>query len=147
MVELKNRNVLIMLIVSGVVIFALGATAGAIYQNQKSAKSAGVKNLASTQRARSLGSGVVSSIAFLGRIDSISGKVFKISSNGETVQITASENAIFYTIDNSSGKPVQKPASISNAKVGDRISINAKIAENGSYTATSAIIFPQNPIK
>lgn len=147
--ELKSRSLLIILIICGVVLFALGAAAGAVLQGQKTSGSSGARNIAATPQARSLASKVITSITFLGKVESVSekSKTIKISNNGEIAQALVEDKAPFFIIDTSSGKPIQKPAKISDAQTGDTITMTIKVNEDNSFTATSAVIFPKPKAK
>lgn len=145
----KTRNLLIILIVCGIALFVLGAATGAFLQSQKILGLSSAKNIASTPQARSLASKVITSITFLGRVDGVSQKTrtIKISNNGETAQVLVEDKAMFFIIDASSGKTVQKPAQITDAQIGDTITMTIKVNEDGSFTATSAVIFPKPAVK
>ena len=140
----NSRNLIIILVVAGIVIFVLGGVAGVLFQNQKANGTAGIGTPINTpgKLADNVKSKVISSIVLYGKVESISGRTAKISNNGDTVSVVMSASAKFSLIDVSKKTPVQKDAKFENIKVGDNLNISAKILDNNSFAGVSVVIFP-----
>lgn len=144
----KNSSILIGIIFSGIVLLILGGFAGVMYQSQKTGTVNSLTGGSNQVKALvdSLKSKAVSSIAIYGKVQSISGKTVKVSSNADTVSVLIADNAEFSLIDYSTKDAVRKTATFSNIKVGDNINISVKILDNYTLSGVSVAIFPATNI-
>lgn len=145
MANSNSRSLIIILVISGLVIFVLGGVVGVLYQNQKTGgtilPSGQGQPVESTKASGSVKSAVVTSVVLFGQVKSISGKTLVIANNGDTAQVTVSSETKIFTVDYTSGAPVQKNAQFANIKVGATVNIGAKVLNNDTFSAQSVTIY------
>jgi len=141
----SSRSLIIILTVSGLVIFILGGIAGIIYQNQKAAGTTGLAGTQTNTPAKlvdNLKSKVISSIVLFGKVEKISGRTLNISNNGDAINVAISNDARFSLVDSSPKAAGPKTAGFENIKVGDTVNMSAKILDSNSFLGLSVVIYP-----
>lgn len=130
----KEINVVILLIVVGLIIFAAGAGLGIFYQNKKNTSQLQEAEKISAE-IKSLSSDIVTAVAAYGKVTAINGRDVTLSYNGKTLTINVAENIPVTSLQAGS-----KNLKFSDIKQGDNLNIALKIAEDGKLIAQSIII-------
>lgn len=136
-----NRENLTILIIVGVVFFAVGVMLGILYQTQKPEVQQALK-LSPT--VKTLSSGVVQSISAFGQVKKIEGNKITLAYSGEELTVNIREGAqVFIPAPVQSADNTPKRANFSDIKTGNSVSITLKILPSGDVQGESVFIFPK----
>jgi len=122
------------ILISVLVVFVSGIGAGFLIKTiQVSPKLAVIKSLSSK---------AVPSMVAYGQVSQVEGRDITLTYDNNSVKVTMAENSPVYAFVNNStgGKATQNKVSINEIKIGDNLSITAKLLANGILQGQSAFI-------
>lgn len=131
-------------IVLGLVVFAVGGGVGVLYQQQKEAPATQAQSGTENSVLKILNSKVVSSIMASGKVTGIDGKNLVLTAENTSIKVKIMEEtqiSSFTSGDGVNKKTVQKNVRFEDIKVGDNLSVNFRLLKDGQIEAQSVIIF------
>ena len=135
---MNKINIVIILIVGFLVVFALGAGLGIFYQYQKDdAKIKQADKISS--EIDTLSSDVVTAVAVFGKVVAINGRNVTLSYNGKSLTVNIGDNVAinsYASLTAKTGGNVQ----FSEIKLGDNLSVALKIGKDGELIAQNVLI-------
>lgn len=142
---MNQKNLIIVVVVLGIVIFVIGGGLGMMFQVQKSAPQIALqtsKLAVSEAVVKSLSSKVVPSMIAYGQVTNIEGNNVTLSYANETLVVNIAQNANIIVLTPVSGSttPVQKRGVFSEIKKGDNLNITLKLFADGKIEGQSVII-------
>jgi hypothetical protein len=147
-----SAKYIILWIVGGLVVFVAGGVAGYFYAWQASGLSpvpvVESQGQAASQLAKNLSSKVVPSVAAQGVVTKINGKSITLSSQGDSMVITMSNDVKVYAFvpnpnpSKTGSAMVSQQVDFSQIKEGDSVSVNLHVLSNGSLEGFSIVILP-----
>ncbi len=131
---------IILAIIGGIILLAIGCSAGIIIQTQKTAsqfdKAARV--------IESVHSKVIPSIIAVGEVTDISGRTVTLTREEDSLAVFIKEDAeitvlVFYS--NGEGSPVQEEIEFSDIKVGNNVNISLRVLPEEGLQGISVVVF------
>lgn len=130
---MEKKNIIISIII-GLVVFAVGGGCGVLYQ-QQAAENSLIKILTSK---------AVPSIIAHGEVTNISGKKITVSYLGDSVTVEIAENAGIYSFsllaDGKNTNSAQQKVDFNVIKKGDNLNIALRLLPDGTLSGQSVII-------
>ena len=145
--------IIFLLIILGLVIFALGGGLGIMFQTQKTAtqiQETSVQLSKTQQKTDSLGKELSSNVIPLhaiGSVTKIDGMNITLNSNGDTVVIPISSTALIFSYGSSASGVAQAPAQstqFQDIKIGDYLSINLKVLSDNTLEGETVSVINYN---
>ena len=127
-------------IIGGIVLLAIGCSAGIIIQTQKTASQLDK----ATRVIESVHSKVIPSIIAVGEVTNISERTITLTREEDSLEIPIKENAEITALVFSSdgeGSPVQEEIEFSDIKVGNNVNISLKVLPEEGFQGISVIVF------
>ena len=147
-----NKNLIILSVIAGVVIFVLGGGLGVFYQTQKGLlQTEKVQTKVQTMETviKSLSSKVIPSIIAYGEVTNIEGRNITLSYGGESLTIKIKDDSQIFSFVKTASLKKGEPAVTSQQKVdfktikkGDNLNISVKLLPDGQLESQSVIILP-----
>lgn len=133
-----TKKQLTILIVSGVLLFAIGADLGIFFGGRLGPEKTKIK------AANNLSSKVVSSMTAFGQVKNIDGRNITLSNLGDDLTISVAGNAQVFSFSTPAGAsaPVQKTIKFEDIKTGDKVNVTLKTLPTGQLEGLSVIILP-----
>jgi hypothetical protein len=142
-------NITILLIVGGIVVFAVGVGLGVLYQSQKDAKSPVMQKAIKIQPTiNALTSRTIQSIVVFGQVQKINGRSLTINYAGDQIVTNIGTGAQIFSLSSTkdpktgnliSGAP--KLVSFINIKPGQNVTVTLKMLDSGLLEGESVYIF------
>ena len=136
----KEINILVLLIIIGLVIFAVGAALGIFYQFNKDNIQIQKSEEISTE-IQNLSSDIVTAVAAYGKVVAINGNNVTLSYNGKSLTINIGENVPITSYAAPVNGSAQQNLKFSDIKLGDNLNIALKISGDGKLIAQTVLIF------
>lgn len=143
---------IILLIILGLVIFALGGGLGFFYKAQQLSSPLAFQAPQQSLGGAAAGIKILSSSAFpsiiaIGKVQKVFGRVITLNYGGQSVDIPVQDGAKIYSLAFSAGTKItsgspQTESTFGAIKVGDNLSISVKVSTDGKVEGTSVIILP-----
>lgn len=135
---MNKITLIVSLIIVGLLLLALGAGFGVLYQTQQAPPQL---EKTTTAAVNFLSSKIFPSIVAYGKVTKIEGKNITLSSGGDSIKISMEENSPVYSfVYDSAQKPVQKKIEFKEIKVGDNLNITIKFLPDGQLQGQSVYI-------
>ena len=143
-----KANATILLVIGGLVVFALGAGAGVFYQIQKQAKDPVIQKAIQIQpTVNILTSKTVQTIGAFGTVQKIDGRNITIAYGGDQITANIAADAQIFssnpTKDPKTGNittGIPQVVTLADIKVGDQLTVSLKILPNGQLQGDSVYI-------
>ena len=132
-----NKAILVVFVIIGIIIFAVGVTLGIFYQIQKDAP-----ELLKAAALEKLSSAVVPSIVAYGQVTSISGSEITLSNAGDSLTIFIASDANVSSFSTNQGSPLEQKVGFAEIKTGDYVNISVKLSSDGQMEGDVVIILP-----
>ena len=129
-----TKKILIFIII-GLVVFAVGGGAGVLYQQEKEPPAAQLEKEDFVKKA--LSSKLIPLITAYGLVSDINGKDIILTSGGDSIKIKIRNDAPVYLFES---LPDQKKGRLEDLKKGDSISVNLKFLENSQIEGLAIVL-------
>lgn len=143
-----NAKNLIISIIIGLVIFALGGVCGFFYQQQREVPQIETQNAQDNSASKILSSKIISSIMASAEVSDIVGKNITLKSGDDSLTIKISDDALIYSfVVPANGKtPVRQTAKFEDIKKGDFINIKIKESSDKQIVGGEVTISLAQPV-
>jgi len=136
------KNLIISIII-GLVVFAVGGGAGVLYQQQKGTPATQTQSGAENPILKTLNSKVVSSINASGQVSDIAGRDITLTLGGDDLIIRVRDDAPVYSfVQPINGKnAVQKTVKFEDIRKGNTLNVNLYVSSGNVIEASSVLMF------